>query len=108
MTYQEFYQSSINNPEKFWKEQAEAMEWFEFPKEILSKDEEDLYRWYKGGKMNTAYLALDYHVENGRGDQTALIYDSPVTDSLRKYTYKELLAEVEKVAGMLVSLGVKK
>ncbi len=108
MTYQEFYQSSINNPEKFWKEQAEALDWFEFPKEILSKDEEDLYRWYKGGKMNTAYLALDYHVKNGRGDQPALIYDSPVTDSLRKYTYKELLAEVEKVAGILVSLGVKK
>ncbi len=108
MTYQEFYQSSIQNPEQFWKEQARALDWFEFPEEILSRDEEDLYRWYKGGKMNTAYLALDYHVKNGRGNQTALIYDSPVTATVTKYTYSELLGEVEKVAGMLVSLGVKK
>lgn len=108
MTYQEFYNNSIREPENFWKEQAEAIDWFEFPKEILSKDDNDLYRWYKGGKMNTSYLALDYHVENGRGDQTALIYDSPVTDTLIKYTFRELLAEVEKVAGMLVELGVKK
>lgn len=108
MTYQEFHQRSIQKPEEFWKEQAQALDWFEFPKEILSKDENDLYRWYRGGKMNTAYLALDYHVKNGRGDQTALIYDSPVTNTLHKYTYSELLAEVEKVAGMLVGLGVKK
>jgi acyl-coenzyme A synthetase/AMP-(fatty) acid ligase len=108
MTYQEFYQSSIQNPEQFWREQAQSLDWFEFPKEILSKDEDDLYRWYKGGKMNTAYLALDYHVKNGRGDQTALIYDSPVTNTVTQYTYSELLSEVERVAGMLISLGVKK
>jgi acyl-coenzyme A synthetase/AMP-(fatty) acid ligase len=108
MTYQEFYQSSIQNPEQFWREQAQSLDWFEFPKEILSKDEDDLYRWYKGGKMNTAYLALDYHVKNGRGDQTALIYDSPVTNTVTQYTYSELLSEVERVAGMLMSLGVKK
>jgi len=108
MSYQEFYQNSIQEPENFWKEQAKSIDWFEFPNEILSKDEEGLYRWYKGGKMNTSYLALDYHIENGRGDQIALIYDSPVTNTVAKYSYKQLLEEVEKVAGMLVSLGVKK
>lgn len=108
MTYQEFYQSSVREPEKFWEEQAKSLDWFKFPKTILSKDEEDLFHWYKGGIMNTSYLALDYHVKNGRGDQLALIYDSPVTDTIKKYTFKALLHEVELVAGMLVSLGVKK
>lgn len=108
MTYQEFYQSSVREPEKFWEEQAKSLDWFKFPKTILSKDDEDLFHWYKGGIMNTSYLALDYHVKNGRGDQVALIYDSPVTDTIKKYTFKALLHEVELVAGMLVSLGVKK
>lgn len=108
MTYQEFYQSSVREPEKFWEEQAKSLDWFKFPKTILSKDDEDLFHWYKGGIMNTSYLALDYHVKNGRGDQLALIYDSPVTDTIKKYTFKALLHEVELVAGMLVSLGVKK
>ena len=108
MTYQEFYQNSIREPEKFWEEQAKSLDWFKFPKNILSKDEEDLFHLYQCGKMNTSYLALDYHVKNGRGDQVALIYDSPVTNTIKKYTFKTLLHEVELVAGMLVSLGVKK
>ena len=108
MTYQNFYNKSLENPTAFWEEQARAITWFEFPKEILSQDDEDLYLWYKGGKMNTSYLALDYHVENGRANQTALIYDSPVTGSTQKYSYAELLEEVEKVAGMLQGLGVEK
>ena len=107
-TYQQFYQDSIDNPLEFWKKQAEAIEWFSFPETILSKDQNDLYRWYKGGKMNTSYLALDYHVKNGRGDQLALAYDSPVTATKKQFTYKQLLEEVELVAGMLKSIGLEK
>ena len=106
--YHDLYRQSIQDPEGFWKAQAEQISWFSFPETILSKDENDLYRWYRGGKLNTSYLALDYHVENGRGEQPALIYDSPVTNSRRSYTYRQLRDEVALVAGMLRSLGVEK
>lgn len=107
-TYQELYRASIENPIPFWEEQASAIPWFQFPPNILSKDEEELARWYKGGKLNTSYLALDYHVEQGRGDQLAIAYDSPVTQTKKQFTYRELLKEVELVTGMLSALGVKK
>ena len=106
--YHDLYRQSIQDPEGFWKAQAEQIPWFSFPETILSKDENDLYRWYRGGKLNTSYLALDYHVENGRGEEPALIYDSPVTNSRRSYTYRQLRDEVALVAGMLRSLGVEK
>jgi acyl-coenzyme A synthetase/AMP-(fatty) acid ligase len=89
-------------------EEAQQISWFEAPEQTLSIDEKGFYRWFKGGKMNTAYLALDYHVENGRGDQTAIIYDSPATKSIKKYSYSELTKEVAKLAGGLKSLGVQK
>ena len=108
MSYQEFYDKSMSSPEEFWKEQAEAIPWFEKPKTILSKDEEGLYRWYEGGKLNTAYLALDYHVENGRGQQVALYYDSPVTGAKQAFTYQQLLEEVSLFAGALRARGVEK
>ena len=108
MTYKEAYQKSMDNPVGYWKEQAKAIDWFKFPETILSKDKDDLYRWYEGGQLNTSYLALDYHVKNGRGEQTALIYDSPVTNTQQSYTYQELLAETALFAGVLKSLGVEK
>ncbi|MCO6476303.1 MAG: propionyl-CoA synthetase [Phaeodactylibacter sp.] len=108
MTYQEFYDRSMSSPEAFWREQAEAIPWFKKPEKILSKDEEGLYRWYEGGKLNTAYIALDRHVENGRGQQVALYYDSPVTDSKQVFTYEELLDEVKLFAGVLRERGVQK
>ena len=108
MSYQEQYQNSLADPINFWKEQAKAIDWFEFPETILSKDQDDLYRWYKGGKLNTCYLALDQHVRNGKAMQTALIYDSPVTNTRQKYTYEELLEETALFAGVLKSLGVEK
>ena len=108
MTYQEYYKKSIDTPELFWEEQARSINWFKFPDTILSKDENGLARWYKGGKLNTCYLALDYHVENGRGEQTALIYDSPVTNTKVTYTYQELLNETALFAGVLKGLGVEK
>lgn len=106
MNYQESYRESIANPEAFWAKQAEAIEWFKRPTIILSKDENSLFRWYEDGELNTAYLCLDYHVDNGRGGHTALIYDSPVTDTIEKYTFTELRDLVAKFAGGLKSLGV--
>ncbi len=106
--YKKFHQRSIENPQDFWKEQAQSIDWFTFPEKILSKDNEGFDRWYEGGKLNTCYLALDRHVNNGRGDQLALIYDSAVTGKKEQYSYAQLLHEVELVAGMLVKLGVTK
>lgn len=108
MNYQELYRASIDSPEAFWSARAEALPWFAFPKTILAKDECGIDRWFVGGLMNTAHMALDHHVENGRADQLALIYDSPVTGTKRCYTYRELRDETAKVAGMLSTLGVVK
>ncbi len=108
MTYQNLYEDSLGNPEAFWMEQSKRIKWFEAPEKALTQNEEGLFRWYAGGKLNTCYLAVDYHVENGRGDQTALIYDSPVTDKKQQYTYNELKVEVEKFAGVLANLNVQK
>jgi acyl-coenzyme A synthetase/AMP-(fatty) acid ligase len=108
MQYDQIFHHSIQDPEDFWREQARAISWFKFPDTILSKDEDDLYRWYKGGQLNTAYLALDHHVESGRGDQVALRYDSPVTQAFQSFTYRELRDEVALFAGVLKNLGVEK
>jgi len=108
MSYQKEYRESIENPEAFWSRQAELISWYEKPKSILSQDEKGFYHWFKGGKLNTSYLALDFHVENGRAEQAALIYDSPVTETVRSYTYRELLDEVARFAGVLKNQGVEK
>ena len=108
MGYKKEFQESIENPEKFWRKQAELIKWYEFPNTILSEDENGFYRWFKGGKLNTSYLLLDYHIECGRGDQTALIYDSPVTNSQCKFNFKELLEKVAKFAGVLRAKGIEK
>ncbi len=106
--YETLYQRSIADPEGFWEEQARAIDWFEFPKQTLSQDENGLFRWYAGGMLNTCHLALDYHVANGRADQVALIYDSPVTQTFQQYTYRQLLDETARFAGGLQQLGVGK
>ncbi len=106
--YQETFRFAAEHPEDFWRQQAQKLEWFQFPETILSKDENGIDRWFADGEMNTAYLALDYHVENGRADQTALIYDSPVTGKKARYSYLALRDQVAKTAGMLADLGVGK
>lgn len=108
MNYQEFYQRSIEDREGFWGEEANKISWFEKPQTILSQDEKGFYRWFKGGKINTCFLAVDYHVEAGNGDKIAMIYDSPVTKTIKKYTYKEVQTQVSKIAGALRALGVEK
>ena len=106
--YAEEYQRSLDDPEGFWADRAAEIDWFEFPTTILDQDGNGAWRWYRGGKLNTAWLALDRHVEAGRGDQTALIYDSPVTGVCAKYTFEELTNWVATVAGGLAALGVGK
>ncbi|MEO0340070.1 MAG: propionyl-CoA synthetase [Bacteroidota bacterium] len=108
MSYSDSYRQSLADPANFWAEQAKNIAWLKEPEVNLYKDEHKLYRWFKDGAMNTAYLALDYHVENGRGDQLALIYDSPVTAKKETYTYKELLEAVERFAGVLKNHNVGK
>jgi len=107
-TYKEEYQCSIENPTDFWAERAEGISWYKKPETILSKDANGMDRWFADGEMNTCYLALDYHVAQDRGDQTALIYDSPVSNSKRQYSYTEMRDEVALLAGVLTNLGVSK
>ena len=108
MSYLDIYQQSIEQPKLFWREQAEQIKWYELPETILSQDEHGLYRWFSGGKLNTSYLALDVHIEEGRGAQLAMIYDSPATDSQQKFTFLELRDKVANFAGGLKTLGVEK
>jgi acyl-coenzyme A synthetase/AMP-(fatty) acid ligase len=108
MNYASEYRRSIDDPEGFWREKARDIAWFEFPKTILDQDPNGASRWFRGGKLNTCWLALDHHIERGRGDQTALIYDSPVTGTVRRYTFSELRDWAARVAGGLSALGVNK
>ena len=108
MNYNELYSKSINQPEAFWKEQADSVDWYNKPELILSKDENGYPLWFKDGELNICYLALDKHIQDGFGDNVALIYDSPVTQTVKKYTYSEVKTEVAKLAGGMQSLGLKK
>lgn len=106
--YDESFRRSIDDPEGFWGEAAEAITWHKRWDKVLDSSTPPFYRWFTGGELNTCYNALDRHVENGRADQVALIYDSPVTKTIQKFTYRELLDEVSRFAGVLKNLGISK
>ncbi|MFQ3208281.1 MAG: propionyl-CoA synthetase [Glaciecola sp.] len=106
--YQEEYQQSVEDVESFWQRKSKDIDWFKQPESILSQDENGMHRWFADGELNTCHLALDFHVANGRADVTALIYDSPLADTFTQFTYAEMLAEVEKLAGAIKALGVGK
>lgn len=108
MKYEELYKKSIENPIQFWTEQSDTIDWYQKPSIILSKDANGYPLWYEDGQLNCCYLALDKHIQDGYGDQIAYIYDSPVTQTIKKYTYNEVKSEVAKLAGGLLSLGLKK
>ena len=105
-SYREVYRNSIDDPENFWGKIAAECHWYEKWDKVLDDGNPPFYRWFKGGVVNTCYNALDVHIERGRGDKTALIYDSPVTQTMRRYTYRELRDEVARFAGALASQGV--
>ena len=106
--YDAVYARSMEDPEGFWAEAAEAVHWYEKWDKVLDDSRPPFYRWFPGGVTNTCYNALDRHVEGGRADQPALIYDSPVTDTVRSFTYRELRDEVARFAGVLMAHGARK
>ncbi|MBT8329146.1 MAG: AMP-binding protein, partial [Desulfofustis sp.] len=106
--YNDVFAKSVENPEGFWAEAAEGIDWYQKWDKVLDDSNPPFYRWYPGAKMNTCYNAIDRHVEGGRGDQVAIIHDSPVTDTITKVTYKELQEKVARLAGALQSNGITK
>ena len=106
MGYHALYQTWKDDPEAFWLEAARAIDWQQFPTAALNSDNAPLYEWYTDGVVNTCYNALDRHVENGRGDQVAVIYDSPITGRQSKTTYSEMLDQVARLAGAMQSKGI--
>lgn len=108
MNADNLFKQSIENKEPFWKEQAQEISWFKFPETIISKDEKEYIQWFTDGKLNMSYLCIDKHIEDGFGEEIAIIYDSPVTNQKKKYTFNQAKEEISKLAGGLVSLGLKK
>ena len=106
--YQKAYRESITDPRRFWGEAAQAIKWHKEPKNILDESRKPFYNWFGDGELNTCYNAVDFHVENGRGNQPAFIYDSPVTNAVRKITFSELQDLVSRFAGVLRANGVGK
>lgn len=108
MDYTQEYRASIENPEAYWAEQAKNIAWFKAPETTLTTTDWGTHSWYADGELNTCYLAVDHQVEQGRGEQVALYYDSPVTDTKEAITYNDLKDRVSRFAGTLRKLGVEK
>lgn len=106
--YQQEYSRFKDNPQTFWQEQAEAIHWFKKPSKIFEQDEHGQDRWFVDGELNTCYLAVDSHVDNGRGDAIGLIYDSPVTGTKQQFSFAQMQQEVSKLAGYMQSKGLQK
>ncbi len=106
--YENAYKRALDDPEGFWAEAAEDIHWYEKWEKVLDTSRQPFHRWFTGGVVNTCYNALDLHVATGRADQTALIYDSPVTGTIQTFTYRQLLDQVARFAGVLTRQGVDK
>src|SRR5215470_12539922 len=106
--YAETHARSLADPEGFWAEAAAGIEWTRRWDKVLDASNPPFYRWFAGGALNTCFNALDRHVRDGRAEQAALIYDSPVTNTVRRFTYAELRDAVARFAGALAAQGVAK
>ena len=106
--YNDVFRTSVDDPETFWLGAAAAIDWQVPPTRALDSTNPPFYRWFPDGELNVAYNALDRHIDAGRGEQPALIHDSPVTGTQRTYTYRELRDQVAAFAGVLSGLGVRK
>jgi propionyl-CoA synthetase len=106
--YERAFQESVSDPERFWGAAAEKVHWYRTYDQVLAGEKPPFYRWFEGGIVNSCYNALDYHVENGLKNNIALIYDSPVTNTIKRYTYGDLRDLVARCAGGLRNLGVGK
>ncbi|XP_073980398.1 acyl-CoA synthetase short-chain family member 3, mitochondrial isoform X2 [Rhodnius prolixus] len=107
MHYLDMFRKSLEEPEKLWAEVGSVLDWYTPWSKVIDNTDEPFTKWYVGGELNACYNAVDRHVLAGKGNKVALIHDSPVTNSIRKVTYKELQEKVSKLAGVLVSNGVK-
>ena len=105
-TYESVYQSSLQDPATFWAAAADQVHWYKKWERVLDDSNPPFYRWFVGGQVNTCYNAVDLHVEQGRGEQPAIIYDSPVTGATRVLTYSEMQTQTSLCAGMLAARGV--
>jgi propionyl-CoA synthetase len=105
-TYRDAYRRAREDPQGFWAEQAAALHWERRWQQVLDADQAPFYRWFSGGVINTCYNALDRHIDQGRGEQAALIYDSPVTGTIESFSYRELRERVARFAGALAAQGV--
>ena len=105
--YEKVFKESLTNPESFWSKAAEDVKWIKKFDKVVHTDGPPFYKWFKGGKINTCYNALDRHVDEGNGDRTALIYDSAMTNTKKKFSYKELKDHTAKLAGALQKYGIK-
>jgi len=108
MSYKAIYERSLNDPEGFWGTAAQAIYWDKTWDKVLDDSRVPFYRWFSGGLLNTCYNAVDRHVEAGRGQQAAIIYDSPVTGTKRVISYAELQDQVARFGGVLAGLGIRK
>ena len=106
--YDKVFEQSLHDPEGFWAEAAGDAHWYKKWDKVLDDSRQPFYRWFVGGSVNTCYNALDLHVEDGRADQPALIYDSPVTETIKILTYRQLRDQVARFAGVLVGQGIQK
>jgi hypothetical protein len=106
--FEEIYRHSLEDVEGFWADAAAAIDWDAPWERVLDDSRAPFYRWFAGGRLNSCYNALDRHVDRGRADQLALIYDSPVTGTAAAFTYRELRDEVARFAGALAAQGVQK
>jgi propionyl-CoA synthetase len=106
--YEENFRESVIHPDNFWGEVAQQIHWHKPYQKVLDDSNKPFYRWFVGGELNTFYNAIDIHVKNGRANQLALIYDSPVTRKVEKYTYIQLLNKVARFAGVLTGNDVIK
>ncbi len=106
--YTSAFKESIQNKEEFWAKAAEDVKWIKKYDQVLDSSNPPFYKWFKGGKINTCYNALDRHVEEGNGERVALIYDSAMSNIKKKYTYQELTNEVSILAGALQRQGIVK
>ena len=107
-SYNDVFDRSLRDPEGFWSEAAQEIDWIETWDQVIDASNPPFTRWFPGGVLNTCHNAVDLHVETGRADQAALIYDSPVTDTVKTFTYRELRDEIAAFAGALASHGVSK
>ncbi len=108
MSYKEIYEAAQADPDKFWMEQAEQIDWIKKPSKALFDERAPFYEWFRDGVLNTCYNAVDRHVENGRGDQAAIIYDSPITGAKGKLTFAQLQEQTARLGGALQRQGVEK